>query len=803
MHRVLPLLMLLFLLLPELEASCPEKVYYLTPGGETELVTLSAIDLNAGAEGVQSSLSAAPLQYIRGTVGWRFEELASGTVEVALTGDWSDGELAQLYTGRAIPGQSVISEFGFFAPERAGSYTLKTVFSFREGCATAYALSRLVVSNASPAVHVEILSPSRGKVFGRGEPVEIRALHTPGAEVALYINDTLMGRTLPYIWDTSGLPPGRYSIGVNISLANSSAAAQVEVELVNGSPSIPGQLVINLPESVRGVERYADGIVAVSEGKLYLLSPSGEMIAELKTAAPSLIAAGDSGFALAQGRLLSFYRGTQQLWNVTLPAEAQLIASSSDKIAVLAGGEVYLFNTTGALLWSKQSGISSALLDMSEAGIAVAGRSGVQLLSYNGSLLWNLTLEAPPADMAINSRLLLLLIDNELRAFSGGRLLWNRTLRHNASMVEASDKYLAVASPEDVVLYTAQSGEPLWVLSPPGGVHHIAMARDGAALLVLSGKEVISIPLLHEKPLKPWKALAGVLVAGVLVIVAVLLRRTRDAKSRVERASELRVKVTSTEGAPLGGAVVEAGDRKAVTDSSGEAHLRVTGRRSLRIEKEGFVPAEVVIHPGQEELAVELTPERTLTPGVEERLEELRRRVDEAHRRISGYDPCLPGFFRGAAHQIIDGAAALARNPRPGSGAVDAAEYTVSLLCEAMQDWKNVALYRSQLRDAGGCEAPPFDYTAAAELLGAENPWGRVKEKLGKVDRRLTAMVGEVSVHPPASLWKVARLLVERAEEAAEGEAAALCAYAAYLLECTIEMLEREELLMRLRRTLL
>ncbi|NOZ59837.1 MAG: carboxypeptidase regulatory-like domain-containing protein [Euryarchaeota archaeon] len=792
--RMAPAFVMLLLLLPPLHASCRGDVYHLSPGSSTELMSLTVFDLNPEAGGQQGSIAAAPLQRIEGRIGWVFGEAAATRVEAELLGNWSEQPLARLYSGSAIPGQEVASSFGFFAPPSPGSYALTVRFTFKDGCATAYAHGEVVVLNTSPALYVEITSPLE-EVLSEGDVLVVDALHTPGASPAVYINGSLKSSTLPYRWDTSGLPPGRYPLVVNISLGNRTASASRVITLVKPSTAPPGSWILP-PGNITRVVATSGGMVAVGRGELYLLGSSGELLGRVATSPAPLVSAYDGGFVVAEGDKIVHYAGVARQWNASTGGEVVLLAASRERIALFAGSELHLYNTAGALLWRKVPEFTPELLEVSGEGIAAAAGGRVVMLSGEGAPLWRVNLNTSILDLEAGGDVLYLLLGDEVVMLSGGRVVRTLPLDHNATVMDAGGGYLLLASPGRVDLMTRE-GEPVWTLRPLARVVDISLAPDGSAALVLSGGRILRVPTGKASTSAPAADARLIYALAALLLLgggALLLRRRRqEAGAGVEAAERrLRVRVTGPGGGPISGAAVRMGDAGSTTDASGRAELPAGEAPSLlRVEKEGFAPREVEVPPGEGEVQVELRPAGELPPEVRATLGELRRSVAESCERISVDDPCLPVFFRRAAEEVLRGAEEMAL--LRGMGAVEAAGYAVELLIEAMQDWKNLAVSASsRMRSAEGCEPPPFS-------TGGEVDSAQVERRLQEADERLTSLLGELSIHPPASLWRVSKKLLERAESASPEQKEALLGFASYLLLCLEHMLKSEEVLMRLR----
>ncbi len=834
MLRKAALFVLTLCLIPAAFSLCPRDVYHATPSKNLDVITLSAFDLDARAKGVQSSIAVAPMQRITGRLAWKFGPLAEGDVRVNLFGNWSGAEIARLYSGSALPNQSTSVEFSFFAPSKPGSYTLTAVFAFDSSfaadaeasnlcsqqrcsssgrCAVVFATTSLQVLNTTPALYVEITSPSEGDAFSVGEVVTINATVVPvNASVALYINGSLVGEALPYRWNTSGMPPGEYPILVNASFGNRSAFALVRMELLNLSLKEPEHYEIILPRQPEQVYATASSLVALAGDEVYVLKPSGEMVSGIKFGAKPLISAAAEHFVVAEGSRITLYnsRGTT-LWNSSLDAAARMVAASERGVGVVAGGKLYLFNAAGALLWTKTLSSTPDSLAVGNRSIAIASNRTVHLLSYDGAPIWNASFKGRVRALAISDDTLFVLLGDEVRAFKEGKPVLNLSLADNATMLSVWGGRLLASSTRLAELYDLK-GRLLWRYHPHKGVRFVALSKDGAFILTGDGR-ILAAPHPRGGGLHASRAALAAIVIAALALLLILGRRARAA-ARVRRVvgeETLPVEVTvrSSKGRPpVEGALVKLDKLEGTTNSRGVATFRVKpGTLRLSVEKAGFKPAsrKFSLKRGSG-VEVELEPELSLSQEQERHLEELRNRIEETYESITGEDTCLPNYFRSIGHGIIDGVEALivatefGRKPENSGALIRAAESAVPMICEAMLDWRNVALASG--RHSEGCTAPEFTASAAVDFLLGSLGEEDLEKELLEVDRELTSRIGELSIHPPASLWRISKKLLEKGKGASPPLSNSLFAISHYLLLCARHMLSSDELVSRLRRSI-
>lgn len=845
MLRKVVLLILIAFALPQAYSLCPKDVYYATPGKNLEVITLSSFDLDPNAKGVQSSISVAPGQHVRGVLSWKFGNYATGEARVNLFGNWSKAEVAKLYSGSALPNQSVSVEFSFFAPRKPGSYRLTAVFAFDTSfasnseasnlcspqqcsslgrCAVAFAFAEVKVLNTTPALYAEITSPKPGEVFTTGESIAINATIVPeNATVAVLINGTQTAETLPYNWNTSGLPPGEYPIEVVVSLGNQSFKASRRVRLVNLSQAGLEFYEILLPRSPAQLHATSQNLIAVAGNEVYILKPTGEMLASITLKTSPMIAASEEYSLVAEKNLLSMYRGTQKVWNASIDKNTELLAASPRGSSVIAGNTLYLFNTAGALLWTKQLEFKPASLAISNESIAIAGNDTLYLYTYDGALVWNTSFEKTILAVTMDEDVVFALLKDEIHAFAKGEHLWNITLEQNMSSLHSARGYLLAASQESVELYDAEQGRLIWRYYPEKGVKYATISPDASRIFIISGEKILAVPLFEER----WTSLPSRNKAAVIAALAIfaallffLLKRSKPAKPQAqvteprEALRTLRVRVRSSKSSlPLSGALVKSGNIEATTDAEGFATLRIKPEATtISVEKKGFKPAFKKFTPESvvDRLEVELEPALRLGREEEERLEELRRSLDEAYERVAEHDPCLPAYFRSIGYGIIDGIEVLALTSEFSDSKahvdalISAAEKAVPMLCEAMQDWKNVALYQaSPKQKAEACGAPPLPLEETVAFLLGKLTKDELEREIFEVDRKITSLIKEISTYPLASLWQISRKLFEKGGRRSHLEARAFFALSHYLLLCIEDMLRNDEVLSRLKASII
>ncbi|NOZ82723.1 MAG: hypothetical protein GXN98_02745 [Euryarchaeota archaeon] len=483
---------------------------------------------------------------------------------------------------------------------------------------------------------------------------------------------------------------------------------------------------ISLPEPVLRVHAAGTSIVAVTQNKVYLIDSSGRAIKIANFSSTPASVTHSSMLLLTHDSTLYLYNGSRLSWKRMVAMPPELLALSHSGIVVVSRGRMYLHDTRGVLLKVVNLGPQPEMLRAGDEVIAVASGDSVAAYSYMGTVLWNTTLYERVADMQVLGSEVLVLLPGRVVRITNGTPEELFGFQWDAEQMSASRRGIVLSSPSEVRVYTRDGRLIAWVRSS-SGVGGGVIDASGRGVVVVAGRLALLTP--PEKPPMevPLLPIAAALGIAAFSSACVFIWKRQRQKRRRERVKLRTARVA----------------------------------RSIKLES---------------------------TAAVDSTSDRLKREVEGAYHRVRELDPCLPAYFRGVAMQVID-AMHSAEDISLRHSLSRAAEIAVPMLCDAMEDWKNMELYSTE--PSGECSPPPFRIRGK---LTAEE----VEKRLTEVDREIANALGYLSTAPPASLWRVAM----KVAKAAESEKAPRGYYevAAYLLECVEHMLSSEELSRRLRR---
>ena len=484
---------------------------------------------------------------------------------------------------------------------------------------------------------------------------------------------------------------------------------------------------ISLPEPVVRVHAAGTSIAAITERGAYLVDASGRALRIADFSRAPASTAHSSMVLLAEDSTLYLYNGSRLSWKRMVAVEPELIALSHSGIVVVSMGRMYLHSTKGVLLKIVNLGGKPEMLDAGDEIIAVASGDSVAAYSYRGTLLWNTSLYERVADIDVMGSEVLALLPGKVVSIANGSAKELFSFRGDAENISAGRKGIVLSSPEEARVYTRDGRLIGWLRSGYGVSGGVVDAGGRSAVLV-SGRIAVLLPPQKPPMQVPLMPIAAALGIAAVSGVSVLIWKRQRQKRRRERVKLRTARVA----------------------------------KSIKLESTAAVD------------------------GVTDRL---KREVEGAYHRVRELDPCLPAYFRGVALQLIE-AVHSAGDVSLKHSLSRAAEVAVPMLCDAMEDWKNMELYSTEPA-SGECSPPKF------RLREKVTPEG-VEKRLTEVDREIANALGYLSTAPPASLWRVAM----KVAKAAEGEKSPGGYYqvADYLLECVEHMLTEGELSRRLRR---
>ena len=291
-----------------------------------------------------------------------------------------------------------------------------------------------------------------------------------------------------------------------------------------------------------------------------------------------------------------------------------------------------------------------------------------------------------------------------------------------------------------------------------------------------------------------------------------------DAKVPEPKTVQLRVKVLdSTSKTPVPGVTIHAGPKTLKTNDAGEAKFTLSSGNEHTINASGipnlYDGATTSVKGG---VATILLPS-IVRPDQEQdaRLRSIRQAFENRYREVSGYDRCIPGFYRSAVQQLIDyvrGITAIhfihgkTRPKEITDRLISVIEVVCTKLSEIMVSKRNIDLYAisaKAINDAAECTAGPIDYDSLSELI--TDPSGfvssahqEVQRRMFEIDKDITSRTRDMSVLPITGIWSTAKDLLSD-QSGDEIDHAVRILIADILLTYAKEMYENPEIVKRMK----
>ncbi len=284
----------------------------------------------------------------------------------------------------------------------------------------------------------------------------------------------------------------------------------------------------------------------------------------------------------------------------------------------------------------------------------------------------------------------------------------------------------------------------------------------------------------------------------------------------------MKVKVLdSVSRTPIPGVVVHAGSATRKTDAAGETIFTLDrgGKRTVstsdipNLYEGGTVAVDgdnatillsSIVRPDQEQDA---------------RLRVVREAFENRYREVSGYDRCIPNFYRSVAQHLIEyvrgmTAVNFIRGNVGPKEVIDQMTSVIESVCtelsEIMISKRNIDLYArsaSGNKNSRGCTSSQIGYTPISDLiaspsgfLSATSP--KVEQTLLEIDREITSRTRDMSVLPITGIWSIAKSLL--ADQSGDDlEHAIRILIADTLLGCAKEMYENPGIVKRMKQGIL
>jgi hypothetical protein len=290
----------------------------------------------------------------------------------------------------------------------------------------------------------------------------------------------------------------------------------------------------------------------------------------------------------------------------------------------------------------------------------------------------------------------------------------------------------------------------------------------------------------------------------------------------VQQKITMKVKVLdSASRTPIPGAVVQAGSITRKTDTAGEAMFALDrgGQHTVSVSSipslyegrtvsvegdKGTILLSSAVRPDQEQDA---------------RLRSVRAAFENRYREVSGYDRCIPNFYRSMAQHLIEyvrgmTAVHFIRGKAGPKEVTDQMIPTIESVCaelsEIMVSKRNIDLYaRSKAgnENSVGCSAGQTGYDSLSDLIASPSGFvsetsPKVEQTLLEIDREITSRTRDMSVLPITGVWSIAKsLLADQSGDDLEHAIRILIADA--LLMYAKEMYENPEIVKRMKQGIL
>ncbi|MEA1944987.1 MAG: PKD domain-containing protein [Euryarchaeota archaeon] len=291
-----------------------------------------------------------------------------------------------------------------------------------------------------------------------------------------------------------------------------------------------------------------------------------------------------------------------------------------------------------------------------------------------------------------------------------------------------------------------------------------------------------------------------------------------DVKVPEPEPVHLRVRVLdSASKTPIPGVTVHAGPKTHKTNDTGEAKFTLSRGEEHTINASGIPNLyDGATASVKGDVATILLPS-IVRPDQEQdaRLRSIRQAFENRYREVSGYDRCIPGFYRSAVQRLIDyvrGITAvhfLCGESRPKEVTdrlISVIEVVCIKLSEIMVSKRNIDLYAigtTGVENASECTASPIDYDSLSELIA--DPSGflssahqEVQRRTFEIDDEITSRTRDMSVLPITGIWSTARDLLSD-QSGDEIDHAMRILIADILLTYAREMYENPEIVKRMK----
>ena len=284
----------------------------------------------------------------------------------------------------------------------------------------------------------------------------------------------------------------------------------------------------------------------------------------------------------------------------------------------------------------------------------------------------------------------------------------------------------------------------------------------------------------------------------------------------------MKVKVLdSASRTPVPGAVVQTGSATQKTDATGEAIFTLDrgGQHTVSVSSIQNLYEGRTVSVDGDKGTILLSSTVRPDPEQDARLRFVREAFENRYREVSGYDRCIPNFYRSVAQRLIEyvrGMTAVhfirgkAGPKEVTDQMIPVIESVCTELSEIMVSKRNIDLYaRSKAgnENSAGCNASQTRYDLLSDLIASPSGFvpatsPKVEQALLEIDREITSRTRDMSVLPITGVWSIAKsLLADQSGDDLEHAIRILIADA--LLMYAKEMYENPEIVKRMKQGIL
>ena len=284
----------------------------------------------------------------------------------------------------------------------------------------------------------------------------------------------------------------------------------------------------------------------------------------------------------------------------------------------------------------------------------------------------------------------------------------------------------------------------------------------------------------------------------------------------------MKVKVLdSASRTPVPGAAVQTGSAIRKTDASGEAIFTLDrgGQRTVSVSGIPNLYEGKTVSVDGDTATIMLSSAVRPDQEQDARLRFVREAFENRYREVSGYDRCIPNFYRSVAQRLIEYVRGMTAVHfiRGKAGPKEVTDQMISViesvcteLSEIMVSKRNIDLYARSAAGNGnsaGCNASQISYDILSDLIASPSGFvsatsPKVEQTLLEIDRGITSRTRDMSVLPITGVWSIAKSLLAD-QSGNDLEHAIRILTADTLLMYAKEMYENPEIVKRMKQGIL